>query len=172
MIETAERAGRPGARWPSTSARDSMSRLSTLLVNSFHASISPIVTWASAAEESSLPRNPRGSGAHDQPGPARGAVDGDPDGGPDGGIDIRIRPRQAVHERRDNGGEPVGVCRQRPACGHADLLPVMPSLGVFAGDVKPHGRQRCSCPADYGPGEERIERAQVPVGLLAGRATG
>ena len=56
MIESVERDGRPSARSPSTPARDSLSPVAGLPVKSFHASISPIVMWASAAEESSLPR--------------------------------------------------------------------------------------------------------------------
>src|SRR5262245_63184348 len=80
---------------------------------------------------------PRPAFAPQCPGPARFARDDEADAQSFIGLRLPVRVRQPSEESVEYGEEPFAVAQRRRADGVANLLLMMPFLGVFARDVEP-----------------------------------
>ncbi len=105
------------------------------------------------------------------------------------GLDVAIRLRQRVDERRKHRRKQLAVLCPRtlhgrrdhradetllveawPFDGVADLLLVQPALGVLARDVEPDRRRLRPSPAHRAAHRSQIERREVAMQVVAGHA--
>src|SRR5690606_35175678 len=76
-------------------------------------------------------------------------------------VEVTQGDGQRVGEGRQHRMEETPACLPRPADGVADMLLVMPALGVFAGHVEPDRRRVRAGPTDGRAEGKGIERREI-----------